>query len=166
MFTFKRKLRKHSAFKERLLRPSARLKVLTSQYVFGFLTWQIPRADRKAQMTGSSQPRSSAHRLHHISATQGHNLSLPAWEVGSQLEQVSLSCDLMARKVVRYLRGSKEHASGPRWVEPHRKAQPLLTPCAYHHLLPWTHGVHSPQDIRTQKSHELIEKKARSHQDF
>lgn len=63
VFTFKRKLRKHSAFKERLLRPSAKLKVLPPQYVFGFLTWQIPRADHKAQMTGSSQPQSSAHRL-------------------------------------------------------------------------------------------------------
>lgn len=39
--------------------------------------------------------------VYHISAAQGHSLSLPDWETSSHIEQVSLSYNLMARKAVQ-----------------------------------------------------------------
>ena len=78
--------------------------------------------------------------IHHLSAAQGHSPSLPVWEASSQLEQVSLSCNLMARKAARYLQRPKEHAPAAHLVDPTERHNPcrqlvLASTCSLRHLV-------------------------------
>lgn len=64
--------------------------------------------------------------VHHISAAQCHSLCPPVWDASTQLQQVILSCHLMARKQPGTSKWHKEYVPATHLVKPYRNTQSLL----------------------------------------